>query len=148
MSANSPILVLDDLQKGIKPRQCIIVLRHFVVRRGRIPAAASGRLPCNQPPSRALGAVHGDYRRNFTAPSLVHQIIGLLLNGLEDEPVNDFMSFPKNISRVAFFEVIVCELASVRNELSQVASRKLVRMWALDRCVIRVQLSPWRQSRW
>lgn len=107
----------------------------MVVRRGRIPAAGNGRLPCNQPPSRALGAVHSDYRRNFTAPSLVRQIIGLLPNGLEDEPVNDFMSFPKNKYMDAFFEVIVCELASAGNELSQAC-----RMRALDRCVIRIQL--------
>lgn len=52
-----------------------IVLKLLLHGSGRIPAAG-GRLPCNQAPLDSLGAVHGDYRRNFTAPSLVRQIIG------------------------------------------------------------------------
>lgn len=55
------IIHLFISKKGINGR-VRIVLRHFVVRRGQIPAAVGGRLPCNQPPSRSLGAVHGDYR--------------------------------------------------------------------------------------
>lgn len=60
-----------------------IVLKLLLRGSGRVPATG-GRLPCNQAPLDSLGAVHGDYRRNFTAPSLVHQIIGPFFNGSKD----------------------------------------------------------------
>lgn len=75
-----------------------IVLKLLLRGSGRVPAA-DGRLPCNQASLDSLGAVHGDYRRNFTAPSLVHQIIGPFFNGLRNgrRAYSNFMSFPRQI---------------------------------------------------